>query len=328
VRFGIVGCGRHGERYLRHLARGDVEGASAVAIWRRDRSAAAELAARYRVRAQDDWAELCADPGVDAVIVTTPPGAHAGPIRAAAAAGKPVLTEKPLTATFAEALALSSDLPTGARVMVAQTLRFAPALRDARARLPDLGEIHRIRIAQRLEPNAIAWQRDRALAGGGSVTLTGVHVFDLLRWFAGGTPDRVSALTRTLLDHPFENLFEARFEYLDRPLLASCEVCKFSPSRSARLELVGTRGQLWVDYLAGRVEWLDGSGRRLIADHGDRPTIPPTLDAFRRWVLDGTACPVPITEGIETLRMADACYRSAAAGRTVSVSADEPISLP
>ncbi len=328
MRFGIVGCGRHGERYLRHLARGDVAGASAVAIWRRDRPSAVELAARYRVHAHEDWEQLCADPEVDAVIVATPPGAHARPIRAAVAAGKPVLTEKPLTATFGEALALANSLPDGARVMVAQTLRFAPALRDARARLPDLGEVHRIRIAQRLEPNTIAWQRDRALAGGGSVTLTGVHVFDLLRWFAGGTPDRVSALTRTLLGHPFENLFEARFEFRDRPLLASCEVCKFSPSRSALLELVGTRGQLWVDYLAGRVEWLDGSGRCLVVDHGDRPTIPPALDAFRRWVLDGTACPVPITEGIETLRMADACYRSAENDRAVPIDTDERFTPP
>ena len=323
IGFAILGCGAHGERYLRHLAAGDVPGARPTALWRQDQTAAAALAGRYSVRAHRDWSGLIADPAVDAVIVATPPGAHAAPILAAARAGKPVLTEKPLTANLADALALAAALPADARVMVAHTLRYAPALLAARARLPDLGELHRIRVAQRLEPNAIAWQRDRTLAGGGSVILTGVHGFDLVRWFAGATPDRVSACTRALLGHPFEDLFEARFEYADRPLIATCEVAKFSHSRSALLELVGTRGQCWVDYLAGRVEWIAGRERRVIAEPGDRPTLPPTLAAFCRWLDEGGACPVPLAEGIAALRMADACYRSAATGtRPVSMNLD------
>ena len=148
------------------------------------------------------------------------------------------------------------------------------------------------------------------MAGGGSVTLTGVHGFDLLRWLIGVDPERVSARTRSLLGHPFENLFDARFEYADRPLIASCEVAKISASRSGVVELVGTQGQIWVDWLAGRVEWLGGRERRVIADPGDQPSIPPTLEAFCRWVREGGSCPVPVSDGIATLRMADACYRS------------------
>ena len=319
LRFGILGCGSHGSRYLRHLAQGDVPGAEPVALWRRDAGAAADLAARLGVQATPDWQALIADPRVDALVVATPPGAHPEAILAAARAGKPVLTEKPLAATYRDALDLAAALPDGARVMVAQTLRFTPALVAARERLPELGELYRIRIAQRLEPSPLAWQRDRAQAGGGSVTLTGVHGFDLLRWLIGATPDRVSAITRTLLGHPFENLFEARFEYADRPLLATCEVSKFSQSRSALLELIGTRGQLWVDWLAGRVEWLAGRERVTLAEPGDVPTIPLALDAFCRWVRDGGPCPVPLAAGIATLRMADACYRSAASGEIVAV---------
>jgi predicted dehydrogenase len=229
------------------------------------------------------------------------------------AAGKPVLTEKPLTETLASALDLAAALPADAPVMVAQTLRWSPALLAARGRMPEIGEVHRIRLAQRLEPNAILWQRDQAMAGAGSVTLTGVHVFDLLRWFAGATPERVSARCRTLLGHPFENLFDARFEFADRPLLGSCEVGKFSASRSQLLELVGTGGQLWVDYQQGRVELLHGAGRRLIAAPGDQPTLPPALTDFCRFVRGEIPCPVPLSAGVETLRMADACYRSDAA---------------
>jgi predicted dehydrogenase len=316
---GILGCGTHGARYLRHLAQGDVPGAGAVALWRRDGAAAGALAARFGVAAALDWRALIADPRVDAVVVATPPGVHPEAILAAARAGKPVLTEKPLAATYRDARDLAAALPDGARVMVAQTLRFTPALVAARERLADLGDLHRIRIAQRLEPSPLPWQRERTLAGGGSITLTGVHGFDLLRWLTGATPDQVNAAARTLLGHPFENLFEARFGYADRPLIATCEVSKFSASRSAQLELIGTRGQLWVDWLAGRVEWLTGRERVTLAETGDVPTIPLALDAFCRWIRDGGPCPVPLQEGIETLRMADACYRSAASGECVAV---------
>ncbi|HSQ07954.1 MAG TPA: hypothetical protein VLM84_09725 [Chromatiaceae bacterium] len=105
--------------------------------------------------------------------------------------------------------------------------------------LPDLGEVHRSPIAQRLEPSAIAWQRNAELAGGGSATLTGVHGFDLVRWFTGATLAQVYARLRRLPDHRMENLFDACFEYADRPLLAACEVSKVSGSRSTLLDLGG-----------------------------------------------------------------------------------------
>ena len=322
IRFGILGCGAHGERYLRHLKAGDVPGAVPVALWRRDRGAAQVLAARYGVQAHPAWRDLIEDPAVDAVIVATPPGLHPEPILAAARIGKPVLAEKPLAANLAQALALAAALPDDARVMVAHTLRFSPALITAHKRLPELGEVYRIRVAQRLEPSTIAWQRNAELAGGGSVTLTGVHGFDLVRWFTGATPTQVDARLRRLLGHPMENLFDACFEYADRPLLAACEVSKFSASRSALLELVGTQGQCWVDYLGGRVEWLSGRDRHTVAELGDRPTLPPTLSAFCRWLEGDGANPVPVAEGVEALRMADAVYRSAALGRPVPVTLD------
>jgi predicted dehydrogenase len=182
-----------------------------------------------------------------------------------------------------------------------------------------IGEVHRLRIAQRLPPNDIGWQRDRALAGGGSVVLTGVHGFDLLRWLLGATPDTVDCRCARIEPHPFESLFDARFGFDDRPLLASCEVCKFSDSRSALLELIGSRGQLWVDYLQGRVTLIAAREEQVIAEPGDVPTLPPALDAFCRWQRGESDCPVDLDEGIETLRMADACYRSDAARQPVRV---------
>ncbi len=320
MRFGIIGAGRHGVRYLKHLRQGDVLGATARVIWRQTLDAARATAAEYGVRAVPDWRQVVDAADVDAIIIATPPGAHAEAILAAVAIGKPVLVEKPVCGTLTEALALQAALRPDAPVMIAQTLRFNPALRAAREALADIGSLHRLRIAQRLPPNDIPWQRDRRLAGGGSVTLTGVHGFDLLRWLVGHTPDAVMCRCVGIPPHPFECLFDARFTFDDRPLLASCEVAKFSDSRSALLELVGSAGQLWADYQYGRVLRMVGRDLAVIAEPGDPPTLPLALDAFQRWRQGETPCPVPLPDGIETLRMASACYRSDALGAAARIA--------
>jgi hypothetical protein len=151
MRFGIIGAGRHGARYLRHLQQGDVPGARASVIWRQTVPAAQATAAEHGMRAVADWRQLVDAADVDAVIVATPPGAHAEAITAAVALGKPVLTEKPVCATLAEALALDAALPADAPVMVAQTLRFNVALVAARR--------------DRLRGAACRWDRDVADGG-------------------------------------------------------------------------------------------------------------------------------------------------------------------
>ncbi|MBN1417644.1 MAG: Gfo/Idh/MocA family oxidoreductase, partial [Planctomycetes bacterium] len=57
------------------------------------------------VKAYAREADLLADPGVEAVYIASPVDAHARQIALAAAARKPILCEKPLARTVAEARA-------------------------------------------------------------------------------------------------------------------------------------------------------------------------------------------------------------------------------
>jgi len=316
MRFGLVGCGIHGSRYLRHLHR-DVDEASPVGLFRRSRDEAERIAMEYGIRAFGSLDELLDSPEVDAVLIVTPPGGHLEELRRAVATGKPVLIEKPLTATWEQARAL--DSLDGERVMVAQTLRFSPVLQRTKERLAEIGTLHRFRVAQRLEPSALAWQSDPSLAGAGSITLTGVHLFDLLRWMVGRTPDRVRCDALALDGHPVENLFDACFHFEPEQILAATEVSKFSRGRSALLELVGTDGQLVVDYMRGQLYRVEGREWTLLEDFGDVPTLIGTLRHFVQFVRGEIENPVTVRDGCETLRMADACYRSSATGSVAMV---------
>ena len=105
---------------------------------------AAELPGTIRV--STDWRELCADPGLDAVLLLTP-GAHAEPAAAALRAGKHVLAEKPLCVTTAEADELTAiAAETGKILQVAYMKMYDPVINRARAALSGLGRIRVVRI--------------------------------------------------------------------------------------------------------------------------------------------------------------------------------------
>ncbi len=329
IRFGMVGCGLHGERYLRHIMN-DVEQATVVALWRRDADERARLAAEYGVEACESLEELATRQDIDAFLLTTPPGNHAAELERLLPVNRPLLVEKPLTATLAQTDALWRAHPQldSAPLMVAQTLRFNPTLNFAREEMRGLGRVHRIRIQQRLEPTKIAWQRDDALSGGGSVTLTGVHLFDTLRWFVGRSPDAVMAKWWAVEGYPTSNLFDACFEYEAEEILCATEISKFSNTRSCGLEVVGTKAQLIVDYLHGTVDRIEGRESTRLAELGNPPTLVGTVEAFCRTLREGDAMPIGFLDGRETLRMAAAVRMSSETGRRVRLDEIAPADAP
>lgn len=314
LRIGIVGAGTHGARYVRHATE-DVAEMVVTAVCRRDRAAGEALAATWGCRYLADGHALIADAEVDAVVVTTPPSSHFTFARAALAAGKPVLLEKPATGTLAEArrLVAVAGAAGAPPLMVAQTLRWNPVLARVRALWPRLGRVHLIRLAQRLAPTDLGWQRQESQTVGGSVLLTGVHIFDLARWLSGREFVTVASRQRQVLNPVVEDLFLARGE-LDDGCWVSLEVSKYTDSRAGWLEAVGEAGQLHADYLEGTLRLR--VGREEIVERIDAavPTLPAVLTAWRDAALRRGPVLVTAGDGLRSLEVVDACYRSDAAG--------------
>ncbi|HPF69467.1 MAG TPA: Gfo/Idh/MocA family oxidoreductase [Candidatus Krumholzibacteria bacterium] len=315
-RIGVIGAGSHGARYLRHAAA-DVPGMAAVALCRRDPAAAAALAGALGVRAHADPQALIADPDVDGVIIVTPPSSHFALAAAVLAAGKPLLLEKPMTGTLDEAVRLAAlDAAAEHPLMLAQSLRWNPVIAQVRALWPRLGRVHLVRAAQRLAPTTLAWQRDPAVTVGGSVLLTGVHIFDTVRHLTGCEFVEIDSRQRRVQNPAVEDLFLARGR-LDDGCWVDMEVSKYTRSRACWLEAVGEDGQLWADYLQGGIVLRTGGDEERFDVSAAVPTLPPLLADWLAVVRGGTAPPVGATDGVATLKVAEACYRSDAAGAPV-----------
>jgi len=164
---------------------------------------ASRLAERYTyARVEPDWRSLVEAPDVDLVVTCLPPSYNREVVLGAAAAGKHVVSEKPL----------ATDAETGAELLAAcrragvfhglgAAYRWTPALRAIRELIDggELGEIRSIRATFLLDYAAdpdvpLLWRFQKALAGGGIAIDTGYHLADTARYLVGEI-DTVQGLT-------------------------------------------------------------------------------------------------------------------------------------
>jgi myo-inositol 2-dehydrogenase/D-chiro-inositol 1-dehydrogenase len=183
LRIGVLGTGRIGSMHAELIAR-RVSGARLARIFDVDRDAAG-VAAGLSVPISETAEELIGASDVDAVAICTSTDTHVAMIEAAAAAGKPIFCEKPVS--FELGLvdrALAAVEQAGVPLMIGFNRRFDPAhasVRDAVA-AGRIGDVHLVRITSRdPAPPPIAYIR---LSGGIFLDMT-IHDFDMARFITG-----------------------------------------------------------------------------------------------------------------------------------------------
>jgi predicted dehydrogenase len=149
-------------------------------------------------------AEAARADGIDMVAIATPNHLHLPVALAAIEAGVHVMSDKPATATLAEALRLRDAL-AGGNVLYALTYSYSayPMIREARARVAAgvIGTVRKVVVTYHQgwmskpletgDPRA-AWRTDPSKSGvGGASADIGVHAFHLAEFVSG---QRVSEL--------------------------------------------------------------------------------------------------------------------------------------
>mgnify|MGYP001685686460 CR=1 FL=1 len=133
IRVALIGAGRIGSHHAAAIAR-DVHAASLAVIVDPRIDTATALAHGLGARAEADASGVLKDPDIDAIVVTTPAALHRDLIVEAAAAGKHVFTEKPITTDLVEAdECVAAAQQAGVVLQVGFNRRFAPGFAAARA---------------------------------------------------------------------------------------------------------------------------------------------------------------------------------------------------
>jgi predicted dehydrogenase len=160
VTVGIIGTGGRGMAHV----QGFVHESQVVAVadpYRQRRTAAKQYIERHYAdalakgtyrgcSAYNDFRELVARSDVDAVSICTPDHWHAVPAIAAAASGKDVMCEKPLSATLAEGRAVCDAVKRYGRVFQHGTQRRSEkqfALACELVRNGRIGRLHTVRVS-------------------------------------------------------------------------------------------------------------------------------------------------------------------------------------
>lgn len=178
IRLCLIGCGRvaraHAARLRPH--RADVSLAFASRDPERARTFARELGGFASFPGYD--AALAA-PGVDAVLIATPPSLHLPLALAALRAGKHVVVEKPAFMGSADLDAAGAAAASaGRRLLVAENYFYKPSLRLVRRLVTEgvVGDVLFVHVnAIKAQRTGGDWRDDPALAGAGALLEGGIH---------------------------------------------------------------------------------------------------------------------------------------------------------
>jgi predicted dehydrogenase len=330
IRFGIAGFGLHAvKRLMPGFAL--AQDCKVVALSRRDQARGREAARQHGIpHVFASTEELARCPEVDAVFVATPNSCHLADVRAAVAAGKPVLCEKPMAMNAGECREMIEVAhKAGVLLGVAQVFRFEESTARFRQRITegDLGRpvFARAEFSFSAINHSRTWIHTRAIAGGGPIADIGVHCIDALRFVLRDEVVRIGALGRS--DEHSGDVEAAASLILEfkRGTLAAVLVSMRAPYRTP-FEIVGDSATVRADDAFTverpvRIELRrDGQvvGEETVSN---RLAYARQVDAFAAAVEGREVFPSPGEEGLTNQLCLDAAYRSLQSGNVESVEA-------
>lgn len=224
LRIGLIGCGFMGRTHSNGYKRvGDFfpeldYRPVLKAVCSRSQDKVQSFAEQWGYESfETDWKVLIARNDIDAVDICAPNNMHAEIAIAAAAAGKMILCEKPLSRTLAEGVAMVEAIEkAGVANTVWYNYRRIPAVTLAK-QIVDSGKLgkifhYRANFLQDWTINADLpqggeglWRLDVDAAGSGVTGDLLAHCIDTAIWLNGGIKD-VSALTETFVKERMHQL--------------------------------------------------------------------------------------------------------------------------
>jgi len=337
IRFALVGCGRisanHFEALLQHRER-----AQLVAVCDNRPAALQAAVARTGAAGFDSLDALLQGSDADIVVLATPSGLHPRQAIRVAAAGRHVLTEKPMATKWDQGLEMvRACREAGVKLFVVKQNRLNPTLQRLKAAVDDgrFGRIHMVTVN-------VFWTRPQSYydeapwrgrwdLDGGAFLNQASHYVDMVDWLVGPV-DSVHAYTATLaraIEAEDTGVMSLR---LRSGGLASINVTMLTHGRNfeGSITLLGERGTVRVGGVAvNRIEhWEFDEVRPEDTAIHDASYAAPSVYGFGHplyynnviTTLRGEGhAEVDGYEGLRSLEVVIAAYRSARDGTRVGL---------
>jgi predicted dehydrogenase len=321
LRLGVLGCSAH---YALRIAS-PLKTARSVepyGVASRDAAKAKQYAETWGfAKSYGSYEALLEDPQVDFVYCPLPNHLHLEYIKKAADAGKPILCEKPVGINAAQAVEAAEycqkkNIP----VMEAFMYKLHPQWTRS-AEIVKSGELGKVMGTSGVfsydnqNPRDI---RNQADIGGGGLLDIGCYTVSSARLLMQAEPERV--VCSLIRDSSFKtDIFAAGLLDFGNGRTSTFTVgTQLYPCQ--RVTAFGTAGTLSVevpfnmygDY-PGHVTVITGIGERVISTEiADQYRVE--FDSFAEAVINKTAVPVPISDGIANMAALDALFASSASG--------------
>lgn len=323
VRWGVLSTADIGvSKVIPAMIRSEASQVQAIAS--RSLQTAEAAAARLGIpRAYGSYRELFEDSAIEVVYIPLPNNLHPEWTKAAAAAGKHVLCEKPLAMTSAEAREMIKACDgAGVLLMEAFMYRIHPMWLKTKE-LVDSGTIGEIRSVQTIfsyfndDPANI---RNIPEVGGGALYDIGCYAVNVSRLLFGSEPNEVKGSVRRDGRLGTDVLTSALLVFDDGHATFTAST-QMEPNQ--RVEILGTRGRIVVEI---PFNIPPDRPTRVLQVAGGEPPVAPEIeiheisaadpytiqaDAFSQAIRNGSPVPLPPHDAVANLEVIERIFADA-----------------
>ena len=322
VAFGLVGAGGIAQSYLQAFGGLDVGHVEAVADVRLD--AATSAADMLGCDAFGSWQELAERPGLDAVLICTPPATHVDIAMHFLVRGVAVLCEKPLSVDLATARELAAlSEANGTVLTMASKFRYVQDVIQAKSILASgiLGDVILFEnvFASRAEMSS-RWNSDPAISGGGVLIDNGTHSVDIIRYFLGPIDEVLTVEGKRVQDLAVEDTVQL-FVRTGGGARGTVDLSwSLDKERDTYIEIFGSNGTV-------RVGWRESKYRQttspdwVVFGHGyDKvAAMRAQVENFCRALRGEERLRITLEDAMASVAVIEQAYRSLASSRWIRV---------
>lgn len=335
LNFGLVGCGRIGERHAEILTK--LKGARLIAVCDPKKEQADNFSKKYNTKTYYDYRELLKDSDVDIISVCTPTGLHAKIVIDGAKASKHIITEKPMALNSADAKNMIKECEkANVKLFVVKQNRYNPPVMKAYEALKKgrFGKLVLLNTTVRWSRpqeyyDQDSWRGTLAMDGGVFMNQASHHI-DLLRWF-GGPVNSVFAKIDTFTHKiEVEDTGVAILKFQNGALgIIEATTCVYPKNLEGSLTIIGEKGTAKIGGFA--VNKIDVWDFKNYENEDELITkssvVPPDIGFSHREFFKNVIGSIktnkdPLLDGIEglkTLELIEAIYESARTGKEVKL---------